>query len=100
MSSSWELPASRRANSILHKIPLEWRLSQDDVAHAKSQKNLKITISRFLKEYERKIMKMDTMQILGMTQTGQWRVKDVVEAHCKIACIAHQIVWIYDSFFK
>ncbi|PQE05615.1 general amidase protein [Rutstroemia sp. NJR-2017a BBW] len=99
MSSYWEVIASKRANSILDKIPLEWRLSQDDLAYAKSQKNLKTVIPRFLNEYERKIVKMDTMQILGMTQNGQWRVKDVVEAHCKIACIAHQIVWIYDSLF-
>ena len=99
MSSYWEVIASKRANSSLDKIPLEWRLSQDDLAYAKSQKNLKTVIPRFLNEYERKIVKMDTVQILGMTQNGQWRVKDVVEAHCKIACIAHQIVWIYDSLF-
>ncbi|PQE30135.1 general amidase protein [Rutstroemia sp. NJR-2017a WRK4] len=48
MSSYWEVIASKRANSILDKIPLEWRLSQDDLAYAKSQKNLKTSISRFL----------------------------------------------------
>ncbi|KAM3084455.1 hypothetical protein ACMFMF_001811 [Clarireedia jacksonii] len=89
--SSWESIASKRAKSILDKIPLEWRLSQDDLIYSASQTNLKSAISKFLNEYEQKIVKLDALEILEMTQTGKWRVKDVVEAHCKIACIAHQI---------
>ncbi|QSZ32369.1 hypothetical protein DSL72_001943 [Monilinia vaccinii-corymbosi] len=92
MSSLWKRQAAERASSILEKIPPEWRLSPNDLAYARTQRNITgPVISKYLDQFEQELLTHDSSSILSKLWNGRWTAVQCVQAFSKIACIAHQI---------
>ncbi|KAF7959380.1 hypothetical protein EAE96_001000 [Botrytis aclada] len=92
MSSSWEAQATERASLILEKIPHEWRLSSNDIAYARAQRNITSSvICKYLNQFEQEVLNHDSISISRKLRSGEWTAVQCVLAFCKIACIAHQI---------
>ncbi|KAF7896646.1 uncharacterized protein EAF01_009049 [Botrytis porri] len=91
MSSSWEAQATERASLILEKIPREWRLSSNEIAYARTQRNIICVICKYLDRFEQEVLNHDSISILRKLRSGEWTAVQCVLASCKIACIAHQI---------
>lgn len=92
MSSSWETQATERASFILEKIPREWRLSSNEVAFARAQRNITSSfICKYLNQFEQEVLDHESISILRKLESGEWTAVHCVLAFCKIACIAHQI---------
>lgn len=98
MSSSWKTRATERASFILEKIPREWRLSSNEVAFARAQRNITSSfICKYLNQFEREVLDHESISILRKLKSGEWTAVQCVLAFCKIACIAHQIVCFIPS---
>ncbi|KAF7913357.1 uncharacterized protein EAE98_011582 [Botrytis deweyae] len=92
MSSSWQAQATERASLILEKIPREWRLSSNEIADARAQRNITSSvICKYLNRFEQEVLSHDSISILRKLRSGEWTAVQCVLASCKIACIAHQI---------
>lgn len=92
MSQNYETIAESKAKAILNGIPEHWRLN---IAVPVAEKQRDITgkyIQQFLTASEVEITETDAVGILEHTTTGKWSARDVTEAFCHRAAIAHQLV--------
>ncbi|KAL7930685.1 amidase signature domain-containing protein [Trichoderma chlorosporum] len=91
MSQNFETLAESKAKAILNAIPERWRLS---IAVPSAEQQRDITgayIQQFLAASEIEITETDAVGILQQTTTGKWSARDVTEAFCHRAAIAHQL---------
>ena len=92
-SLPWEAKAAAKRASTLNKIPLEWRLSPEDLERASVQRDLTGPfIQGFLKVGDISIISMDSVPLVSALREGTLTAVQVSTAFCKTAAIAHQIV--------
>ncbi|TGO25789.1 hypothetical protein BPAE_0072g00090 [Botrytis paeoniae] len=92
MSSPWQAQATQRASFILEKIPREWRLSSNEIADARAQRNITSSVMcKYLNQFEQEVLSHDPISMLRVLRSGESTAVQCVLASCKIACIAHQI---------
>ena len=96
---SWRDKAAAKRASTYHKIPEHWRLDPSEIERASQQRNLTGSfIEKYLSTEEILITRKDTITILEALRTRTYSSLQVVEAFCKRAAIAHQIVSIVMIF--
>jgi len=90
---SWEERAAEKRADVLSKIRPAWRLSDEDLARAKKQRDLTGPfIHSFLHPDEVHIVTRDSVDLVNAIKTRQLSASQVTAAFCKTAAIAHQIV--------
>ena len=90
----WKAKAEKKRNAINAAIPPAWRLNEA-LPPAAEQRDVtgKNYIQRFLSAREIEITESDAVAIVARTTTGQWKCREVVEAFCHRAALAHQMVF-------
>lgn len=91
-TESWQDKAKAKRESILALIPPKWRLN---VPLPSAHEQLDVTgkyIQQFLSAREIEITETDATGIVGQTCIGKWKAREVTEAFCHRAAIAHQLV--------
>jgi len=92
MSTGWPEIAATKRKATLDKIPEKWLLPKDKVP-PESQRNV-IDVPRnsgVLTEREIIITEAGMADALQNLHSGKWTAKEVTEAICKRAAIAHQL---------
>jgi hypothetical protein len=93
----WREAAIRKREAVNALIPVHWRLT-GPVPPAKERKDITGEyIQNFLSPREIEITETDAYQIAVRTTTGSWKAREVVEAFCHRAALAHQMVCIKRS---
>ncbi|KAL7952126.1 amidase signature domain-containing protein [Trichoderma barbatum] len=99
MSQSFEAIAERKAKAILSAIPEHWRIG---ITTPSAEQQRDITggyIQQFLTTKEIEITETDAVGILQQTTSGKWSAREVTEAFCHRAAIAHQLTnCLHDIF--
>jgi hypothetical protein len=89
--SSWKEVAQAKRASIRAAIPQKWLLSH--IPTVQEQKDITGKyIQQFLTEREIEITETDAVGIVAKTTTGAWKAREVTEAFCHRAALAHQLV--------
>ncbi len=89
----WQTLAREKRDSVNALIPKAWLLSS--IPSAAEQRDVTGKyIQQFLTEREVEITETDAVGIVKHTTTGAWKAKEVAEAFCHRAALAHQLVWI------
>lgn len=90
--TDWKTLAQTKRNSVNALIPKEWRLSSPLPSVDEQRDVTGKYIRQFLSEREIEITETDAVGIVGKTTTGAWKAREVAEAFCHRAAIAHQLV--------
>lgn len=91
--SDWQSMARDKRDSVNELIPQEWRL--DSIPPINEQKDVTGDyIQQFLSPREIQITETDAVGIVEKTQSGEWKAREVCEAFCHRAALAHQLVGI------
>lgn len=90
--SNWESIAKSKRDSVNALIPEKWLLniplpSVDEQRDVTGQ-----YIQQFLTSREIEITETDAVGIVRKTGSGIWKSREVVEAFCHRAALAHQMV--------
>lgn len=96
----WKKAGKDKADSVLNKIPKEWRIAE--IPSIESQRNVSGASywKQHLSEKELEITESDAVDIVKSTTTGVWSAVDVAKAFCHRAAIAHQILnCLHEIFF-
>ncbi|QYS95360.1 Amidase [Trichoderma simmonsii] len=91
MLHNFETIAEGKAKAILNVIPEHWRLNIPIPAAEEQRDITGEYIQQFLTASEVEITETDAVGILEHTTTGKWSARDVTEAFCHRAAIAHQL---------
>ena len=90
---SWQARAEAKAAEIRSRIPKEWTLDQVDLEKAKNQRDLVGPfIESFLNDREVDIIRNDSLQLVEKIKSQRHTAVEVVQAYCRTAAIAQQIV--------
>lgn len=88
---SWEQAAKVKRDSIKARIPEAWRLPS--VPSSNEQKDVTGRyVRQFLSAKEIEITETDACGIILRTSSGAWKAREVTEAFCHRAALAHQLV--------
>lgn len=90
MTQEWELRANAKRESVLDKIPEEWRLK--DIPDSVSLPNVINYATDYLSEEERRITAMDFGHLASAIASGQITSRKATESFAHRAAIAHQLV--------
>ena len=89
--ADWQERAAAKRAGIDALIPAKWRLSA--LPTAEEQKDVTgAYIQQYLSAREIEITEEDAVGIYEHTSTGQWKCREVTEAFCHRAALAHQLV--------
>jgi hypothetical protein len=89
--SNWETTAAAKRNSVNALIPKEWLI--ESIPSAEEQRDVTGDyIQQYLSAREVEITTKDAETIVGYTSTGAWKAREVTEAFCHRAALAHQLV--------
>lgn len=89
--SSWEQEAKAKRDSVNALIPEPWRLPS--IPSSTEQKDVTDGFVRqFLTAKEVEITETDACRIVLRTASGEWKAREVAEAFCHRAALAHQLV--------
>ncbi|EXK29793.1 hypothetical protein FOXG_11695 [Fusarium oxysporum f. sp. lycopersici 4287] len=92
MKETWEARASAKRAATLDKIPLEWRLSLEDLERAHCQRDITGSfIEQFLCKEAVFITSLKTVGILNAISKQELTTTMVVGAFCQRAAVAHQV---------
>ncbi|PCD29426.1 hypothetical protein AU210_011963 [Fusarium oxysporum f. sp. radicis-cucumerinum] len=92
MKETWEARASAKRAATLDKIPLEWRLSSEDLERAHCQRDITGPfIEQFLCKEAVSITSLKTVGILNAVSKQELTTTRVVGAFCQRAAVAHQV---------
>lgn len=95
--SSWKEIAQAKRASIRAEIPQKWLLSS--IPSVQQQKDVTGKyIQQFLTEREIEITETDAVGIVAKTTTGAWKAREVTEAFCHRAALAHQLVSNFSNY--
>ncbi|KFX90815.1 hypothetical protein V495_04413 [Pseudogymnoascus sp. VKM F-4514 (FW-929)] len=98
--SAWKEVAQAKRASIRAEIPEKWLLSSIPTVQQQKDVTGKY-IQQFLTEREVEITETDAVGIVAKTTTGTWKAREVTEAFCHRAALAHQLVnCLHEIFFK
>ena len=90
---SWQARARAKVADIHSRIPKEWTLDQNDLENAKNQRDLTGPyIESFLNDREVDIIRNDSLQLVEKIKSQRHTAVEVVQAYCRTAAIAQQIV--------
>lgn len=88
---AWEKQAKAKRESVNALIPEAWRLSS--IPSSAEQKDVTGGyIKQFLTTKEVEITETDACGIVLRTASGEWKAREVAEAFCHRAALAHQLV--------
>ena len=89
---NWETLAREKRDSTIALIPKPWLLTSP-LSPASEQKDVTGKyIEQFLTPREVDITGTDAVGIVKQTTSGAWKAREVVEAFCHRAALAHQMV--------
>ncbi|EWY85605.1 hypothetical protein FOYG_12746 [Fusarium oxysporum NRRL 32931] len=92
MKETWEARASAKRAATLDKIPLQWRLSSEDLERAHCQRDITGPfIEQFLCKEAVYITSLKTVGILNAVSKQELTTTRVVRAFCQRAAVAHQV---------
>ncbi|PQE33815.1 general amidase protein [Rutstroemia sp. NJR-2017a WRK4] len=96
----WQVTAKKKRDSVNALIPQQWRL--DHVPSIIDQRDVTGKyIQQFLTDREIEITETDAVGIVEKTTTGVWTAREVCEAFCHRAALAHQLVnCLHEIFFE
>ncbi|KAK0654584.1 putative amidase PB8B6.03 [Lasiodiplodia hormozganensis] len=95
----WKTIAENKRNSIIDKIPEEWRIPSFPPPEALPDVSGSY-IRQYLTSREVDITETDAVGIIHKTTTGEWTAKEVTLAFCHRAALAHQMVsCLHEIFF-
>lgn len=90
--ATWEILAREKREAVNALIPKQWLL--DSIPSAEEQRDVTTYIRQFLSQREIEITETDAVGIVRKTTSGTWKAKEVTEAFCHRAALAHQLVGI------
>ncbi|KAL2071771.1 hypothetical protein VTL71DRAFT_13006 [Oculimacula yallundae] len=98
----WQIRAAEKAAQVTAKIPVKWRIREEELDRARSQRDLTGPfIQSFLSEAERDIVQLNSVQLIQSLAARVLTALDVATAYCKTAAIAHQINnCLHEIFFE
>ncbi|TVY65140.1 Acetamidase [Fusarium oxysporum f. sp. cubense] len=92
MKETWEARASAKRAATLDKIPLEWKLSSEDLERAHCQRDITGSfIEQFICKKAVSITSLKTVGILNAVSEQELTTTRVVRAFCQRAAVAHQV---------
>ncbi|KAK2867973.1 hypothetical protein FQN49_003291 [Arthroderma sp. PD_2] len=97
----WEEKAASKRAVTLAKIPEEWRLTEEQIKDAKSQRQLAgAYFQGFLTDEEKEITSEQSTGIVDKVKNKEYSAVQVTQAYCKAAAVAHQITsCLHEVFF-
>jgi amidase len=90
--ADWKSLAQQKRESITALIPKSWLLTSPLPSAAEQRDVTGKYIQQFLTAEEVEITETDAVGIVEKTTSGQWKARDVAEAFCHRAALAHQMV--------
>lgn len=99
--SGWEHAAQQKRQELLDLIPDKWKIDESKKPTITSPPDTTIRIVReHLDDREKEITESTALSILEHTLSGQWKARDVAEAFCHRAALAHQLIsCLHEIFF-
>ncbi|ESZ95607.1 hypothetical protein SBOR_4003 [Sclerotinia borealis F-4128] len=96
----WQAVAKNKRDSVNGLIPEKWRL--DSIPSVTEQKDVTGDyIQQFLSTREIEITETDAVGIVEKTMSREWKAREVCEAFCHRASLAHQLVnCLHEIFFE
>ncbi|KAF3482023.1 general amidase [Arthroderma uncinatum] len=97
----WEDMAAAKRAITLAKIAEEWRLTEEQIKDAKSQRQIAGDYFQgFLTDEEKKITGEESTAIVEKIKNKEYSALQVTQAYCKAAAIAHQMTaCLHEVFF-
>jgi amidase len=90
--SDWKRLGQEKAASVNALIPKSWLLTSP-LPSAEQQRDVTGKyIQQFLSQKEVEITETDAVGIVQKTTSGIWKAREVAEAFCHRAALAHQMV--------
>jgi amidase len=89
---TWETLAKAKRDSVNGLIPKEWLLTAPVPSVAEQRDVTGSYIQQFLSPQEIEITETDAVGIVKNTTSGTWKAREVTEAFCHRAALAHQMV--------
>ncbi|EHK21770.1 uncharacterized protein TRIVIDRAFT_53223 [Trichoderma virens Gv29-8] len=97
--TDWETRAREHANDVNARIPEKWVI-QGKIPTADEQRDVTGYIRQFLTAREIRITETEAIDIVANIASGTWKAKEVTEAFCHRAALAHQLVHcLHEIFF-
>lgn len=91
--ASWQDDAAAKRRDDLLKIPVEWRLSEDDLERARKQRCIAGDfLDGLLDDETMYLTNLDVSALLEMMANGSLTALKVTRAFCKRLAYAHQLV--------
>jgi amidase len=95
----WNVAAQGHADEVNALIPQNW-LIPDTIPSPYERRDVTEYIRQFLTAREIEITEVDAADIVAKTSSGVWKAREVAEAFCHRAALAHQLVRISTVFAK
>ena len=90
---NWKLSAKEKRNSVNALIPKSWLLPTPLPSALEQRDVTGKYIQQFLSPKEIEITETDAVGIVKNTTSGIWKAREVAEAFCHRAALAHQMVY-------
>jgi amidase len=92
--ANWEALAKEKRDTVCSLIPKAWLLPTP-VPPASEQRDVTGKyIQQFLSSREVEITETDAVGIVKQTTSGNWKAREVAEAFCHRAALAHQMAFL------
>jgi amidase len=89
---NWKALAKEKRESVSSLIPKSWLLSTPLLPASEQRDVTGKYIQQFLSAKEIEITETDAVGIVKNTSSGTWKAREVAEAFCHRAALAHQLV--------
>lgn len=90
--ANWEALAKQKRDSVNALIPKPWILKSPSPSVGEQRDVTGQYIQQFLSQREVEITETDAVGICKHTTSGSWKAREVAEAFCHRAALAHQMV--------
>src|SRR5277367_5048989 len=91
--SDWKTLGKEKAASVNALIPKSWLLTAPLPSVEQQRDVTGNFIQHFLSQEEIEITETDAVGIVQKTTSGAWKAREIAEAFCHRAALAHQMVW-------
>jgi amidase len=98
--AGWEALAQEKRDSVNALIPAPWILKAPIPSSAEQRDVTGTYIQQFLSPREIEITETDAVGICKQTTSGSWKSREVAEAFCHRAALAHQMVESLSACWK
>ncbi len=88
----WKALAKEKHDSVIALIPKGWLFTSPVPSSAEQRDVTGKYIQQFLSSREIEITETDAVGIVKNTTSGIWKSREVAEAFCHRAALAHQMV--------